>query len=371
MPPRMHVATRKGLFSLHREASGWKIRGVAFAGVSVNAILHDPRDHRLYAALGHGHFGQKLHASDDGGATWTEIAAPAYPPKPDHVPDIIDPMRNTVIPWRLELIWTIEPAGADQPGTLWCGTIPGGLFESRDRGATWTLNRPLWDRPERSKWFGGGFDLPGIHSVCVHPADSRRIVVAVSCGGAWETTDGGTSWRCCSQGMYAEYAPPESRFDPEIQDPHRCVRCVGSPDHFWAAHHNGVFRSVDGCRSWTEVTAIRPSKFGFAVAAHPNDPNTAWFVPAKKDEERIPVDGKVVVARTRDGGRSFDVLTRGLPQEHAYDLTFRHALDVDASGDVLAFGSTTGSLWASEDGGDRWTHVSGHLPPIYAIRIER
>jgi photosystem II stability/assembly factor-like uncharacterized protein len=71
----------------------------------------------------------------------------------------------------------------------------------------------------------------------------------------------------------------------------------------------------------------------------------------------------------RDEGRSWAVPRRGLPQEHAYDLTYRHALDVDESGDCLAFGSTTGSLWVSEDQGDSWQAVSHHLPPVYRVRF--
>ena len=50
---------------------------------------------------------------------------------------------------------------------------------------------------------------------------------------------------------------------------------------------------------------------------HPNDPDTAWFVPGISDEKRYPVDGRVVVNRTRDGGRSFETLTRGLPPVYA------------------------------------------------------
>ena len=107
----------------------------------------------------------------------------------------------------------------------------------------------------------------------------------------------------------------------------------------------------------------------FPVAVHPNEPDTAWFVPAMKDEERIPVDGQLVVTRTRDGGATFDVLREGLPQEHAYDIVYRHCLDIDASGDRLAFGSTTGSLWVTENQGDAWQHVSAHLPPIYCVRF--
>ena len=62
-----------------------------------------------------------------------------------------------------------------------------GIFRSNDRGATWQLNEALWDKPEREKWFGGGYDNPGIHSICVDPRDSKHITVAVSIGGVWIT----------------------------------------------------------------------------------------------------------------------------------------------------------------------------------------
>jgi hypothetical protein len=106
--------------------------------------------------------------------------------------------------------------------------------------------------------------------------------------------------------------------------------------------------------------------FGFVVAVHPKDRETAWFVPAVKDECRVPVDGKLVVTRTRDGGKSFETLDGGLPTG-CWDLIYRHALDVDGSGERLAMGSTTGNLWVSEDGGENWDHVSAHLPPIAQV----
>jgi len=63
------------------------------------------------------------------------------------------------------------------------------------------------------------------------------------------------------------------------------------------------------------------------------------------------------------------VLSEGLPQRHAYDLVYRHALDVDASGERLAFGSTTGGLWISEDGGDSWATIDARLPPVAVVRF--
>jgi hypothetical protein len=136
-------------------------------------------------------------------------------------------------------------------------------------------------------------------------------------------------------------------------------------------HHNGIFKSVDGAKSWTEITGVEPSTFGFAVVAHPHDEGTAWFVPAVKDETRYPAGGRVVVTRTRNGGQTFETLTTGLPQQHAYDLVYRHALDVDETGQQLAFGSTTGALWFSGNGGDSWQMASAHLPPIYAVHFQQ
>jgi photosystem II stability/assembly factor-like uncharacterized protein len=214
------------------------------------------------------------------------------------------------------------------------------------------------------------FDYPGIHSICVDPRDARQVTIGVSCGGVWRTRDGGSSWELLGKGLRAEYMPPERQYDQNVQDPHLVAQCRSNPDGMWIQHHNGIFRSADAGETWTEITDVAPSAFGFPVAVHPYDADTAWFVPAVKDEKRYPRDARVV-NRTRDGGESFDTLTNGLPQEHAYDLVYRHALDVDETGDRLAFGSTTGSLWVSENGGDRWETVSCNLPPIYAVRFER
>lgn len=154
------------------------------------------------------------------------------------------------------------------------------------------------------------------------------------------------------------------------QDPHRIVQCPAAPDRLWMQHHNEIFRSDDGGENWQELSDVPPSSFDFAVAVHPREPDTAWFVPATKDEQRILVDARLVVTRTRDGGQHFDILHQGLPDEPAYDLTYRHVLDVSRDGERVAFGTTTGSLWVCEDQGDSWQTVSKHLPPLRCVRFE-
>ena len=107
------------------------------------------------------------------------------------------------------MVWELAAGGADRPGRVWAGTLPGGLFRSEDGGESWQLIRSLWDRPERQQWSGGGADLPGIHSVVVDPRDSRHVALGVSTGGVWITGDDGDSWRLGGQGLRAEYLPPE------------------------------------------------------------------------------------------------------------------------------------------------------------------
>lgn len=367
---RCYVSTRKGLFTLERGARGWAVAAAAFVGDNVTLAMPDPRDGSLLAALNHGHFGNKLHRSTDRGVTWSEVGTPKYPEKPEGYQPAT-PVEGTPAEWSLKLIWALEPGGADEPGVIWCGTLPGGLFKSDDSGQTWALNRPLWDDPRREQWFGGGAEQPGIHSICVDPRDPRHVKVGVSCGGVWTTRDGGQTWAITAKGMRANFMPPEKQFEENVQDPHMVAQCAANPDVLWVQHHNGIFKSEDGAATWREITDVRPSTFGFAVAVHPANPDIAWFVPGTSDEKRCLIDGRVVVTRTRDGGRTFETLTNGLPQQHAYDLVYRHALDVDAAGHTLAFGSTTGSLWISEDGGDSWQTLSSNLPPIYAVRFEK
>jgi len=359
MNDRALLSTRKGLFELRRSGAHWEVGERHFLGEPVSMALHDARDGSLYAALNLGHFGVKLHRRDPGAASWTEIAAPAYPPKPADSADPVD--------WKNKLVWSLEAGGTDEPGVLWAGTLPGGLFKSRDHGDSWELVRALWDVPQRSEWFGGGYDVPGIHSICVDPRNSRHLLVGVSCGGVWRTEDGGDSWRVSATGMRADYMPPELNENQAVQDPHRVVRCAGQPDLLWCQHHNGIWRSRDNGHHWQEVTTAPLSHFGFAVAVHPRDGNRAWFAPAEADQRRIPLDTALAVTGTDDGGASFSVLRAGLPQQQCYDLVYRHGLAVSDDGSCLLMASTTGGVWASDDAGAHWQTVSTSMPPVYAV----
>ena len=240
MDDRAWVATRKGLFEMRRSGAHWRVERVSFLGEPVTMLLPPQPDGLMLAALNLGHFGVKLHASDDAGANWREVGAPSYPEQPKEAPGA---------PWKLVLIWALEASGA----TLWAGTNPGGLFRSTDRGASWQLQESLWHRSERLEWFGGGYDAPGIHSICAYPGRGGELLVGISCGGALVTRDSGASWRLQASGIRADFMPPEQAGNPNTQDPHRIVRCAARPEVLWCQHHCGIWRSTDNATSWHEV----------------------------------------------------------------------------------------------------------------------
>ena len=152
MSDRLLVATRKGLFTLERRRSGWTAEPPAFTGIPVTNALR-ASDGVVYAALKHGHFGPKLHRSDDDGSTWRELSAPAFPPDAQGAPSLFQ-------------IWTLESGGRHHLDRLWIGAIPAGLFRSDDRGENWQLVSSLWDVPERARWFGGGYDAAEFTACC-------------------------------------------------------------------------------------------------------------------------------------------------------------------------------------------------------------
>lgn len=388
MAERLLLGTRKGTLILDRTAGRWKLSGIGHPGVNVSFVARDPRDGTLWAGLDHGHWGTKLSRSKDNGKTWADAPQIMYPEDAKFI-DSYEKDENgeekkpVIKEAKLSKIWCIAFGGKDQPGRIWVGTLPGGLFRSDDGGQTWQLNRPLWDHPSRGgdlrkgppqhrqTWFGGGAivegsSYPGIHSIVVDPRDSRRVLVGVSCAGVLESTDDGRSWVGRNKGLKATFLP-----DPEAEwghDPHFMAACPAAPQHIWQQNHCGVFYSQDGAKTWREVS--KPEQgvhFGFPVAVDEKDGRTAWLVPGIADNKRMAIDGGLFVARTQDGGNSWQKLTRGLPQQRAHDVIYRHALD--ARGNTLAFGTTTGNLYISEDRGETWQTVGNHFPPIHSVRF--
>jgi hypothetical protein len=347
------VGTKKGAFIVESDAtrSSWQVRGPACDGWPIQDISVDSATGTWYAGAGSPWFGPTVFRSDDQGATWTQSSTGLT--YGDDGP-------------KITAVWNVTAAH----GSVYAGVGPAGLFRSDDGGQTWAHVEGLTNHPSRSTWQPGAGGLI-LHTIVPHPTDPKRMWVAISAVGTFETRDGDVSWEPRNKGVRADFVPGPP---PETgQCVHKLVMAAGEPEHLYQQNHCGVYRTLDGGRQWEEITGALPSDFGFVMVTHPRDPLTAWTIPLTPPESgRHMPDGAAAVWRTADGGDSWTRGERGLPQHNAYLGVLREAMARDELDPVgVYFGTSTGHLYGSADGGDSWQAIVTTLPPIWSVEAIR
>ncbi len=346
------VATKKGLFVLTGDGDGAFAATVrAFPGEPVEYAMRDPRSGRLLASVTNAFYGPKIWWADDADGEWRQAAGLTLPDGEAAA---------------LERIWLIVAGEAD--GLLYAGGDPGVLFESRDGGATWEVNRGLWEHPSRPSWQPGGGGLC-LHSIVPWPGDPDRLAVGVSAAGVWLTDDGGASWRRGNEGLVARYLPADVRAGSDQLCVHSLHRAPNRPERLFMQFHGGVYRSDDAGATWTGIGAGLPSDFGFPLVVDPADPDSAYVIPLAADADRVPPGGCLRVYETRDAGASWMARGTGLPERDAYLTVLRRAFAGLGQGPQLElyFGATSGDVFASADAGASWSRAASMLPPVYAV----
>jgi photosystem II stability/assembly factor-like uncharacterized protein len=347
------VGTKKGLFVL-RGPAGRPMETVAraFPGMAVEYAIRDPRSGTYLASVTHGQFGPHVFLAEDPTGEWTQSDGPSFPEGEDV---------------SVERIWKIEPGEED--GLVYAGVDPAALFESRDGGRTWTLNRGLWDQPSRTSDWTPGLGGLALHSICPWPGDPSRLAVGISAVGVWLSEDGGRTWRISNEGIDPRYLPEEVRTSPYGRCVHNMHRAPGRPERLFMQFHGGVYRSDDAGETWIDIGAGLPSDFGFPLVVDPADPDAAFVVPLNSDRDRVTVEGRVRVYATRDAGHTWEPRADGLPED-AYLTVLRQAFGADGRRPLgLYFGATSGDVFGSSDGGSSWSHVAEALAPVLSVRV--
>src|SRR5437016_5609390 len=355
----LFVGTMKGAFLFRSDASRekWEEAGPYFAGRSVYALAYDGREGRqkLWAAVNSPYWGSFLSSSNDFGKSWSD----------PETYNIKFPEGSEV---SLKQIWQIAEGHSSEPDTLYCGVEPAALFKSTDAGATWLLERGLFDHPHRTQWMPGGGGLC-LHTILTDPTNTERLTVAISTGGVYRTDDGGKNWQPRNQGIRAKFMPPENQFPEWGQCVHKVVSHPSNPNRMFLQHHWGVYRSDDGGDSWQDIGKGLPSDFGFAMEMDPHDSETVYIIPIESDEFRCTPEAKLRVYRTRNGGESWEALTEGLPQHDAFETILRDNMNADKNDPTgLYFGTRNGKLFGSKNAGDSWTMVREGLPAITCVK---
>jgi photosystem II stability/assembly factor-like uncharacterized protein len=393
---RVLVGTKKGAFILSADGrrETWSVAGPHFAGWEIYHLKGSPADpDRLYASQTSGWFGQIIQRSSDGGVTWeqpgTESApveegngapeAPVFPKGEsnkfvyDTSPESGKPLTThqwydgTQHPWEFARVWHLEPSLSD-PDLCYAGVEDAALFRTTDGGKSWHELAGLRGHGTGPRWQPGAGGMC-LHTILLDPADPGRLFVAISAAGAFRSEDGGETWRPINKGLKSNFMP-----DPTAEVGH-CVHHIAMhparPDTLFMQKHWDVMRSDDAGATWHEVSGDLPSDFGFPIDVHAHEPETIYVVPIKSDSEHYPPEGKLRVYRSRTGGHEWEALSKGLPQQDCYVNVLRDAMAVDALDPCgIYFGTTGGQVYASADGGDRWTPIVRDLPSVLSVEVQ-
>jgi photosystem II stability/assembly factor-like uncharacterized protein len=387
---RLLVGTRKGAFiySSDEKRQRWELSAPILPGWSVYNAAADVRPStegpRLYLAANHWAWGPSVAKSTDLGKDWdVRSEGLGFPQDMKMTERPLPGERPHDGPLTIGNIWCVTPGHGSEPGVVYCGTQPAGLFRSEDWGHSWAPVDGLNRHPDRQSWSGSGGGDSCVHSVEGDPRDANHVYACVSAGGSYVTRDGGKNWEKFSNVIpgpwtrkistqaheqFAGFLPQD--FDPAaIDELHKMRIDRKKPDRLWAQGHVGVFRSDDAGATWADVTEGLPSFHGFPIAVTKRPPDATFVVPLEYEANNFRVcAGQLTVYRTRDSGKSWQRLSDGLPGPSDYQSVYREGLDTDGlDPEGVYLGTSNGQVFASPDGGDHWQRLPGTLPPILSV----
>jgi photosystem II stability/assembly factor-like uncharacterized protein len=195
----------------------------------------------------------------------------------------------------------------------------------------------------------------------------RRVYyMGATGGGVWKTDDAGITWNNISDGFFhtgSVGAIAVADSDPDVVYAGMGEACLRGN----ISHGDGMYKSVDAGRTWTQVGLADSSQIG-RIRIHPRNPDVAYVAaighPYGSNAERG-------VFRTKDGGRTWEKVLFVNERTGAADIA------MDPANPQVLYASTWqvlrtpwgitstgpgGGLYKSIDGGDRWTKLADGLP---------
>jgi photosystem II stability/assembly factor-like uncharacterized protein len=194
------------------------------------------------------------------------------------------------------------------------------------------------------------------------------VYVGAASGGVWKSTNGGTTWSAVFEQAGTANVGDIAVFQPNpnivwVGTGESCVRnSVGWGD--------GIYKSTDGGKTWTNV-GLKETHHISEVITHPTDPNIVYVA---AQGHLWGYNGERGIYRTRDGGRTWEKLGNGLPND---GKTGASDLVMDAANPNVLYagmwerirkphtfqsGGPNGGIFKSTDGGNSWTRLTSGLP---------
>src|SRR4051812_47806815 len=254
-----------------------------------------------------------------------------------------------------------------QPDAIYVATASGGEFKSTNQGTSWA---PVFDRVDA---------MMSVGDIAVAPSNAPVVWVGTgeannrqssSWGdGIYKSVDAGRTW--VSSGLADTRHIARIVVDPSNAD----VVYVAAAGHLWGSNaERGVFKTVDGGRTWTKSLYVDDNTGATDLVIDPQDPQTLYAAMYQRQRKAWGFNGGGSgsgIFRTRDGGASWTRLSNGLPQGDKG----RIGLDIFQADPRVIFavveaaGRESG-IYRSADRGDTWQAWSTLNPrPMYFSQI--
>jgi CSLREA domain-containing protein len=390
-PSTLYAGTNRGVFQSTDAGAHWTAVNTGRTYPEVYALAINPATPSTLYAGGIG----GVYQSTDAGAHWTLIL-PAYrvlalaidPATPDTLyagaGSEVTKSTNGGASWT-SAVYTggevtavaINPA---TPTTLYAGTDGGGVYQSTDAGAHWTVvNTGLINTGVRalaidpvtpSTLYAGtfgdgvysglsqstdagahwtaintGLTNATINGLAINPATPSTLYAATNGYGVYESTTGGASWTVVNTGL-ANTTINALAINP------------ATPSTLYAGTSGGVFQSTTGGASWTDVGP--PVADVRALAINPATPDTLY----------AGTNGGGVFESTTDG-TSWTGVNTGLTDPEVFALAIDPATPSTLYAGTFGNGVTYSGMFKSTDAGAHWTAINTGLQPFqfYSLAI--
>jgi photosystem II stability/assembly factor-like uncharacterized protein len=321
------VGTREGIAIIAREGSAWQVAHRALTDKHISAIIMEPESGLTIAGAFHG----SVHVSADGGRTW-------------------EPRGNGLTQTN---VYSLASARVDGHARLYAGTEPAHLFVSDDLGLHWSEVPSLRSVPSVPKWsFPAPPHIGHVKHINFDPGNPTTMYASIEVGGLLKSTDAGQSWQ---------------EFPELYEDVHRLMIHPSDPGFLYAVTGRGLYVSPEGGTTWEQWTGREDEIGGYpdGFVFCPSDPQVI-FMAAAHDAPgtwRTTHFAGARISRSRDGGRSWEILHNGLPDRLQASIE-AFCLEESGNSSSIFAATTSGEVFCSEDLGESWEKIISGLAPI-------
>jgi photosystem II stability/assembly factor-like uncharacterized protein len=244
-----------------------------------------------------------------------------------------------------------------QPCTFYQGATGGGVWKTEDCGALWT---PVGD---------GQIATGSIGSIAVSESNPNNVYVGTGSAairsniiigrGMYKSTDAGKTWQFAglkNSGQIGQIAVHPSNADVAW------IAALGSP--FGPNAERGIFKTIDGGRTWTKVLFVNNETGGRSIAVNMSNPSELYagmYRGFRKGWDIISGGpaSEGGIYKSTDGGETWKKLTSGLPQK----LIGKIDIEIARSNPHVVYAmveapGAEGGLYRSDDAGATWKNVN-------------